>query len=51
MIVSDAAVYQTPRTAASDMGMHCLPMSHKKDATLIRAKRYTVKPVLRGHLK
>ena len=23
---------QTPRYAASDLGLHCLPMSHKKDA-------------------
>ena len=29
---------QTPRSAASDLGMHCLPMSHKKDATLIWVK-------------
>ena len=27
--------YQTPRFAASDMVLHCLPMSHKKDARLI----------------
>ena len=26
---------QTPRFAASDLGMHCLPTSHKKDAMLI----------------
>ena len=24
-----------PHTAASDLGLHCLPMSHKKDAMLI----------------
>ena len=24
-----------PRSAASDLGLHCLPMSHKKDAKLI----------------
>ena len=26
---------QTPHYAASDLGMHCLPMPHKKDARLI----------------
>ena len=26
---------QMPRSAASDLGMHCLPMFHKKDAWLI----------------
>ena len=25
----------TPRSAASHLGLHCLPMSHKKDARLI----------------
>ena len=29
---------QTPHTAASDLGLHCLPMSFKKDARLIRVK-------------
>ena len=24
-----------PRSAASDLGLHCFPMSHKKDAMLI----------------
>ena len=24
-----------PHSAASDLGLHCLPMSHKKDARLI----------------
>ena len=43
VIVTDTAVYQTPRSAAYDMGMHCLRVSHKKDATFIWAKRYTVK--------
>ena len=28
---------QTPHSAASDLGPHCLPMSHKKDARLIKA--------------
>ena len=26
---------QTPHYAASDLGLHCLPMSHNKDARLI----------------
>ena len=26
---------QMPHSAASDQGMHCLPMSHKKDDRLI----------------
>ena len=26
---------QTPRSGASDLGLHCLPMSHKWDARLI----------------
>ena len=26
---------QTPRSEASDLGLHCLPMSHKKDSRLI----------------
>ena len=26
---------QTPRSTASDLGLHCLPMSHKKDAKRI----------------
>ena len=25
-------------TLASDLGLHCLPMTHKKDAMLIRVK-------------
>ena len=29
---------QTPRSAASDLGLHCLSMSHKKDARLIWVK-------------
>ena len=31
---------QTPRSAASDLGLHCLPMSHKKDARLIWANPF-----------
>ena len=26
---------QTPHLVASDLGLYCLPMSHKKDASLI----------------
>ena len=29
----------TPRFAASHLGLYCLPMSHKKDARLIRFKQ------------
>ena len=29
---------QTPRIAASDLGLHCLPLSNKKDARLIWVK-------------
>ena len=29
---------QTPYSAAADMGLHCLPMSHKKNARLIWVK-------------
>ena len=28
----------TPRSVASDLGLHCLPMSHRKDARLIWVK-------------
>ena len=28
----------TPRSAASHLGLYCLPMSHKRDARLIRVK-------------
>ena len=27
-----------PHSAVSDMGLHCLPLSHKKDARLIWVK-------------
>ena len=30
---------QTPHSVASDMGLHYLPMSHKKDARHIRVKK------------
>ena len=29
---------QTPRSVASDLGLHCLPMSQKKDARIIWVK-------------
>ena len=29
---------QTPHSVASDLGLHCLPMSHKKDARHIWIK-------------
>ena len=32
---------QTPHSAASDLGLHCLPMSQKWDARLIRGKGST----------
>ena len=35
MLANSGGPYQTPRSAASDLGMHCLPTSHKKDAMLI----------------
>ena len=31
-----------PHSVASDLGLHCLPLSHKKDARLIWVKRETV---------
>ena len=27
---------QTPHSAVSDLGLHCLPVSHKKDARLLQ---------------
>ena len=32
---------QTPRSVASDLGLRCLPMSHKKDARLTWVKSRT----------
>ena len=32
----------TPRSAASHLGLFCLPMSHKKDARLKRVKQKTL---------
>ena len=31
---------QTPHSVASDLGLHCLPMSYKKDARLIWVKTF-----------
>ena len=31
-----------PHSVASDLGMHCLPKSHKKDARLIWVKKPTL---------
>ena len=41
---------QTPHFAASDLGLHCLPLSHKKDATcsLIRVKSFHKLKVLKN---
>ena len=30
---------QTPHSVASDLGLHCLPMPHKKDARHIWVKK------------
>ena len=35
MLANSGDPDQTPRSAASDLGLHCLPMSHKKDPMLI----------------
>ena len=37
----------TPRVAASDLVLHCLPMSHKKDARLIILRAYMLLSNLR----
>ena len=48
---------RTPRSVASDLGLHCLPMSHRKDARHIwvkhRPKRQisTQKQCLFQHLR
>ena len=34
---------QTPRSLASDLGLHCLPRPHKKDASFSGIKLYEVK--------
>ena len=40
---------QTPRSAASDLGLHCLPMSYKKDAGLIWAHIKETKRFITSH--
>ena len=35
MLANSGDPDQTPRFAASDLGLRCLPTSHKKDAMLI----------------
>ena len=35
MLANSVDPDQTPRSAASDLGLHCLPMSQKRDARLI----------------
>ena len=47
MLVSSGDPDQTPHSAASDLGLHCLSMPHKKDAldyiTLILLYKYHYK--------
>ena len=33
---------QTPHSVASDLGLHCLPMSHKKDARHMLVKKKAI---------
>ena len=40
--------YQMLRSAASDLGLHCLPMSQKRYARLIWVKQYLVKMFILG---
>ena len=35
MLANSVDPDQTPRSVASDLGLHCLPMSQKRDAMLI----------------
>ena len=35
MLANSGDLDQTPHSAAADLGLHCLPMSHKKGARLI----------------
>ena len=43
MYANDGYLNQRPRSVASDLGLHCLPMSHKKDAMLIWVKYQHIK--------
>ena len=38
MLVNSEGPDRTPRSAASDLGLHCLPRSQKKDVRLIWIK-------------
>ena len=40
----------TPRSAASHLGLYCLPMSHKKDARLIRVNLFVQRDYKRASL-
>ena len=37
-VTNSADLDLTPHNAASDLGLHCLPMSHKREARLICVK-------------
>ena len=37
LYANSADPYQTPHYAVSDLDLHCLPLSHKKEARLIWA--------------
>ena len=39
-----------PRFAASDLGLHCLPMSHKKYARLIRVNSVRQKQTIKDKI-
>ena len=41
LLVNRIAPDGTPRSAASHLGLFCLPMSHKKVAMLIRVNKVT----------
>ena len=45
MLANNEDPDQTPRPAASDLGLHCLSMSQKRDARLIWIKYYTIRAV------
>ena len=41
---------QMPHFAAFDLGLHCLPMSHKKDARLIWVNNVRQKLTIKGKI-
>ena len=41
LLANRIAPDRTPHSAASHLGLYCLPMSHKKDARLTRVKYMT----------